>query len=124
MNTTLSRRSRFTRPAFLWSVVTLVVELMVRRFNHGWQLWLTLLPLLPAMLFFVALVRTIRKMDELQKRICFESASIAFVLTLILTFIGAGLDRAQLYHPAWDDVGSLMMLLFAGTYLVSVWTYR
>jgi hypothetical protein len=76
------------------------------------------------MFFFAALVRTVLKMDEMQKRICIESASIAFLLTLIITFVFGGLDQAGIGRPPWDEVGSFMLLLWAGAYAVSAWRYR
>ncbi|HEV7550246.1 MAG TPA: hypothetical protein VGP65_01095, partial [Candidatus Angelobacter sp.] len=68
--------------------------------------------------------RMILKMDELQKRICVESLSIAFLLTLLLTAIFVGLELARLPRPKWDDLGSYMMLLWACAYVFSVWRYR
>ncbi len=40
----------------------------------------------PSLFFWVALVHTIQKEDELQKRIWHESVFIAFMATLFLTF--------------------------------------
>lgn len=71
-----------------------------------------------------ALVRAIHKMDELQKRICLESVFIAFVVTLILTFVFAGLQDAGVFRAPWDDIGSYMMLFWAGAYVFSSWRYR
>jgi hypothetical protein len=132
MNTTptcSSPRSRFTRPVFLWALVALATEFAVEKFYHhasppqGVRL-LVLLPLIPALFFMVALVRAILHMDELQKRICLESVFIAFMLTLVLTFIFAGLDRAGIYHPTWDSLGTPMMFLWAVAYIFSSWRYR
>ncbi len=63
----------------------------------------------------------IPKIDELQKRICVESLSIAFLLTLVLTGIFVGLEHTGLHRPKWDDLGSYMMLLWACAYVFSVW---
>ena len=118
--------SRFTRPVFLWALAAGVTEMLVQWLltNHRAPQWVGLLPLLPSMCFFAALVRTVLKMDEMQKRICIESASFAFLLTLIITFIFGGLDQAGFGRPPWDEVGSFMLLLWAGAYAVSSWRYR
>jgi hypothetical protein len=50
------------------------------------------------MFFWLALVHMIQKVDELQKRIRFESVFIAFMATLALTFVLAGLDRAGIHR--------------------------
>jgi hypothetical protein len=86
--------------------------------------WLTLLPLIPALVFVLALFRAVQKMDELQKRICLESAFHAFLLTLVLAFVVAALDQARIYHAKSDALGTPMMFLWACAYVVSVWRYR
>jgi hypothetical protein len=132
MNTTpscSSTLSRFTRPVFLWALAALVAEFAVEQFYHrgsspqGLHL-LALLPLIPAILFMVAMVRAILRMDELQKRICLESVFIAFMFTLALTFVFAALESAGFYHPAWDSLGTPMMFLWAAAYIFSSWRYK
>ena len=123
------RRSRFTSPVFLWAMAALLSWLGVQWLGDHALLtprmwWLPLLPLLLMFLFAAAAARMILKMDELQKRICVESLSIAFVLTLVLTGIFVGLELAGLHRPKWDDLGSYMMLLWACAYVFSAWRYR
>jgi hypothetical protein len=122
-------RSRFTRPVFVWAVTALgteiVVEWLLRRgLPQATLRMVSLLPLLPAMFFMLALVRAIQRMDELQKRICLESVFSAFVLTLSLTFIFTGLDRAGIYRTPGNDIGTFMMLIWACAYAFSAWRYR
>jgi hypothetical protein len=126
MTTNRTFSSRFARPVFLWAVAAALTEILVQwLLTHGQvPRWWGLLPLHPSMFFFAALVRTVLKMDEMQKRICIESASIAFLLTLIITFVFGGLDQAGIGRPPWDEVGSFMLLLWAGSYAVSAWRYR
>jgi len=129
MSTIRTCRSRFTRPVFVWAVTALateiVVEWLLRRGLHQPTLGIvSLLPLIPAMLFMLALVRAIQKMDELQKRICLDSVFNAFMLTLSLTFIFAGLNRAGIYRAPGNDIGTLMMFLWACAYAFSAWRYR
>ncbi|MFY9659400.1 MAG: hypothetical protein WAJ97_02185 [Terriglobales bacterium] len=128
-NGTCSFRSRLTRPIFLWAVVALVTELAVEWLpSQGLYPQLprplTLLPLIPAMFFWVALVRAIQKVDELQKRIWYESVFIAFMATLALTFILAGLERAGIHRAPGDEVGSSMMLFWGCAYVFCAGRYR
>jgi hypothetical protein len=121
--------SRFTRPAFLWAFAALVTELAVEWFpkhvlHQPVPRLLTLLPLIPSMFFWVALVQTIQKMDELQKRIWYESVFIAFMATLVLTFVFAGLERAGIRRAPWDDIGSSMMLLWGCAYVFCAERYK
>jgi hypothetical protein len=118
--------TRFTRPVFLWAVAAALTELVATwLLKHGQgPRWLGLLPLLPYMCFFWALVRSVLKMDEMHQRICLESASIAFLLTLVITSVFDGIEQAGIGRAPWDVVGGLMLLLWAGAYTVSAWRYR
>lgn len=119
--------SRFTRPVFLWSVAALILELVAQwagRNGFPQYRWLELLPLVPMALFLVALVRAILRMDELQQRICLESIAVAFVLTLALTLVFIGLERADIYRVKWNELGTYMLFLWACAYVFSVWRYR
>lgn len=123
-------RSRFSRPLFLWALAALITELALhflfgtRPPNQRLQ-FLTLLPLVPIAFFLVALVRTIQRMDELQKRITLESFAIAFILTLILILAVEGLQSAGINYPALrDEVGSFMLFFWACAYVFSVRRYR
>jgi FtsH-binding integral membrane protein len=124
------RKSRFTRPVFLWAMAALLTALVVRWLGDHARLTARELvigigaSLLLMLLFAVSAARMILKMDELQKRICVESLSIAFLLTLVLTAIFVGLELAGLHRQKWDDLGSYMMLLWACAYVFSVWRYR
>src|ERR1700678_3316309 len=118
--------SRFTRPVFLWAVAAALTELLVTWLvAHGHvPRALGLLPVLPYMIFFGAMVRSVLKMDEMQKRICLESASIAFLLTLIITAFFGGFEQAGIGHPPWQEARRFMMLLWACCYAVSSWRDR
>jgi uncharacterized membrane protein len=118
--------SCFTRPVFLWAIAAALTQVLVTWLVVHKQVpqSLGLLPVLPYMFFFGAMVRSVLKMDEMQKRICLESASIAFLLTLIITAFFAGIELAGIGRPPWEEVGGFMMLLWAGAYAVSSWRYR
>jgi hypothetical protein len=126
MSTNRTFSSRFTRPVFLWAVAAALTELLTTWIlvHKGRPRWLGLLPLLPYMCFFWVLVRSVLKMDEMHRRISLESASIAFLLTLIITSIFGGIEQAGIGHAPWEEVGGLMLLLWAGAYAVSSWRYR
>jgi hypothetical protein len=117
-------RSRFTRPVFLWAAAALLAEVGVRQVSGAYARWMGLLPAVLMLFFIWAAVRMMMKMDELQQRICLESFSIAFLLTLALTIVLAGLERAGAYRARGDDLGTQMMVLWACSYLFSAWRYR
>jgi hypothetical protein len=130
MNPNLIRRSQFTRPVFLWAMAALLTWLGLlwlggRALLTARELTIGIVASLLLMFLFAAsAARMILKMDELQKRICVESLSIAFLLTLVLTGIFVGLEHTGLLKPKWDDLSSYMMLLWACAYVFSVWRYR
>jgi hypothetical protein len=125
---TCAWHSRFTRPVFLWALCAALTEFAVQSLGKTatWSVppWFTFLPVIPAILFVTTLFRAVQRMDELQKRICLESVFIAFMLTLVLAFVVAGLDQAGIYHAEFDALGAPMMGLWACAYIVSVWRYR
>lgn len=126
MTTNRTFSSRFTRPTFLWAVAAALTEIAATWLvKHGRvPQWVGLVPLVPYMFFFAAMVRIVLKVDEMQKRIYLESASLAFLLTLIITAVFGGLEQAGIYRAPWEEVGSLMLLLWAGAYAFSSWRYR
>lgn len=104
MTTNPNRSSRLTRilaqPFVLWGIAALATALTVRwMFKHvelhspARQL-LGFLPALLAVLFVVAFVKDVRKLDEMVKRIHLQAAAIAFLLTVVLTFVFDGLNDA------------------------------
>jgi hypothetical protein len=118
------------RPAFVWSIIGLAVV-----FIAGWlfrfvnlsptiRIVLALLPLIPGSLFLFHLVKGIRGLDELQQRIYTETATLTFIVTVLLTFLFGSLQRAGLYTATWDDIGNTMMLVWVCMYLISDWRYR
>ena len=122
-------RPRFSRPLFLWALAGLITQLALRYFVGATPpdrlRFLMLLPLVPEAFFIGALVRAILKMDELERRITLESIAIAFILTLALTFVLAGLESAGVNYPSVrDEVGTLMLGFWACSYIFSVWRYR
>ena len=125
---TCTWHSRFTRPVFLWALCALLTQIAVEVLGKiaTWTVpsWLTLLPVIPAVFFVMVLFRAVQRMDELQKRICLESVFIAFMLTLVLAFVVAGLDGAGIYHAKSDALGTPMIGIWACAYIVSAWRYR
>jgi len=129
MSSIASCRPRFSRPLFLWALAGQLTQLAVQFFVGGTTdprlRLLMLLPLVPEAFFVATLVRTIQKMEELERRIILESIAVAFILTLVLTLALAGLQSAGFNYPSLrDEVGTLMLLFWACAYVLSLWRYR
>ena len=104
MDTNSNPRSRFVcivgQPFVLWGIAALATALTVKwRFRHE-ELHsparpiLGFLPALLAVLFVVAFVKEVRKLDEMRRHIHLQAAAISFLLTVILTFVFDGLKSA------------------------------
>ena len=122
---------RVRRPVAAWALTALVTELVVEQvlgrepsLPPSTRMAVALAPLLPSLLFVLALVRMVLHMDELQKLICLESVFVAFVGTLALAFVFSALQQAGVSRPPWDSVGEAMLVLWAVAYVYSSWKYR
>jgi hypothetical protein len=130
MKQTMKRYVIVFRPAFVWGIIGLAVV-----FASSWffqyavlsptlRILLALLPLIPGGLFLFSLVKGIRGLDELQQRIYTETATLTFIVTILMTFLFGSLQRAGLYSAKWDDIGNTMMFVWVCIYLLNDWRYR
>ncbi|HAY49934.1 MAG: hypothetical protein CMO04_03105 [Thalassospira sp.] len=63
---------------------------------------ISLLPMLPAIFICAVIVRTIRQMDEMQRKLQFEALAMAFAGTALITFgygflEGSGLPKVSMF---------------------------
>lgn len=130
MKQTLKRYIIVFRPAFVWGLIGLAVVFASSWFfqsvvlSPALRILLALLPLIPGGLFLFYLVKGLRGFDELQQRIYTETATMTFIVTILLTFLFGSLQRAGLYTAKWDDIGNTMMFVWICIYLLNEWRYR
>jgi hypothetical protein len=134
MATDSSRCWRLTsilvRPFVLWGIATLATALTVKwLFTHvelhsPAKPMLGFLPALLAILFVVAFVKDVRKLDEMRRRIHLQAAAIAFLLTVILTFVFDGLKDAGIYRATLSDLNTATVLIWATALIVLSLRYR
>jgi FtsH-binding integral membrane protein len=130
MTVNCSWGSRLRQPVFVWGAAALATQLAVDwlfDYRHPRSLAWSCFAFLPALMWILVIVGFVRAFltsDELQQRIHLQAASIAFVLTVILTLIFAGLARAGIYQGTWNDLGSPLMFLLLVAYVFSAWRYR
>lgn len=87
----------------------------------------SLLGLLPPLMWIfviAAYVRAVSGLDELQRRVHMQAASVAFVLATVLILVLAALDRAGMYHATWSGASNSLIFLLMISYVVPVWKYR
>jgi FtsH-binding integral membrane protein len=130
MTVNCSWSSRLRQPVFVWGAAALATQLTVDwlfKYKPPRPLVWSFLGFLPALMWIFVIaefVRAFLKSDELQQRIHLQAGSIAFVLTVILALIFAGLERAGIYQGTWSDLGSPLMFLLLVAYVFSAWRYR
>jgi ABC-type Fe3+-siderophore transport system permease subunit len=118
----------FGRPFVLWGIVALATALAVQWVFKHEELHspvrpiLALLPALMAVLFVVAFVRDVRKLDEMVRRIHLQAAAISFLMTVILTFFFEGLKDAGIYRATMSDLHAV--LIWAATLIFLSLRYR
>jgi hypothetical protein len=123
MATNSSRRSRLTsilaRPFVLWGMAALATTLTVQWIFKHEELhspakpMLGFLPALMAILFVVAFVKDVRKLDEMIRRIHLQAAATSFLLIVILTFVFDGLKDAGIYRATLSDLDTATVLIWA-----------
>ena len=134
MATNSSRRSRLTsilaQPFVLWGIAALATALTVRWIFEHEELhsparqMLGFLPALLAILFVVAFVKGVRKLDEMRRHIHLQAAAISFLLTVILTFVFDGLKSAGIYSATLSDLDTATVLIWAAALIFLSLRYR
>ena len=131
-NYSLGSRLRcvFARPFVLWGIAALATALTVEWIFRHEELhsparpMLGFLPALLAVLFVVAFVKDVRKLDEMKRRIHLQAAAIAFLLTVILTFVFDGLKSAGIYSATLADLDTATVLIWAAALIFLSLRYR
>jgi hypothetical protein len=122
--------SIFARPFVLWGIAALATALTVKWiFNHEElhspaRAMLGFLPALMAVLFVVAFVKDVRKLDEMARRIHLQAAAISFMLTVILTFVFDGLKTAGIYRATLSDLDTATVVIWACALIFLSMRYR
>jgi Kef-type K+ transport system membrane component KefB len=134
MATDSSRCFRLTsilaRPFVLWGMGALATALAVKWIFKHEELHtpartiLGFLPVLLAIMFVVAFLKDIRKLDEMGRRIHLQAAAVAFLLTVILTFVCDGLKSAGIYTATLSDFDTATVLIWAAALIFFSLRYR
>jgi hypothetical protein len=96
-------------------VVVLVISTQLLTNNIGGAALRPLvafLPMLPAVLVIAAIIRHLRRIDELEQRIQLEALALAFMGTAFLTFSYGFLEIVGFPHISWFAVWPIMAVLW------------
>jgi hypothetical protein len=82
----------------------------MRQADARWQLPVALLPLIPTLFVFAAIVRLVRRTDELFRRICIESLALAGGATALAAVTYGLIEGGQLPRlSAWWTYATFMV---------------
>jgi hypothetical protein len=90
----------------------------------AWRYYVAALPVLPAGLLIWLFVRSLARLDELQKRVQVQAFGFAVGATALLTFGYGFLEGAGLPHLPWTYVLPLMVVLWALGAAIFRWRTR
>ncbi|MXY98952.1 MAG: hypothetical protein F4Z29_14755 [Gemmatimonadetes bacterium] len=107
-------------------VVVQVVSLMFLRENPDspWRIPVTVSPVIPLVFMMLAVVRFVRRMDEMLRHLHLEAVLIAYITTVILCISYGLLENVGFptFNTMW--VGFAMILLWSVGQLVAGRKYR
>ncbi len=105
----------------LFLVTTAIAAFLLRRFDipEPWQYVVGALSVLPALLIAFGMLRTIRRQDELFRRVQFEAIAFAAALVWLFTFSWGALEFMELVPrlPAYVIATSIVFLYGFGGWL-------
>ena len=95
--------------------IVLIISILILNSAPKEAIWrpvVALLPMLPAVFVIIAVVRELKRIDELQQRIQLEALAIAFMGTAFLTFSYGFLENVGFPHISWFAVWPIMAVLW------------
>lgn len=92
--------------------------------GEGVRTALSLAPLLPGLAVCWAVVRQLRRLDEMQRRLQLEALGLAFAGTALLTFGYGFLENVGFPKLSMFSVWPLMAGLWAAGVAIGAWRYR
>lgn len=97
--------------SLLYAVFLVISVNWLQRTNPGapWKYAIAIFPVLPSLLIPVVVARSIREMDELQRKIEFEGLAFGFCATAVLSLGYGFLGNAGVPQLNWIWVWVLMM---------------
>ena len=87
--------------------------------GDGWQIAIALTPLVPVLFVFAAVVRVLRRTDELSRQICVDSLAIAGGATALLAVTYGLIEGGRFPHlSAWWTYVTFMAAWLIATFVV------
>lgn len=109
----------------LYSILlTLSVRWLGAHPHNQWRVPVALLPMLPSLLIVSAVLRYLRRVDEMQRQIQLEALGFAFAGTALITFGYGFLEGVGFPRVSAFVVWPVMAILWIVGGFLSRWRYR
>jgi hypothetical protein len=105
-----------------------VVMMVSRKLLHGallrdagdaWQIGVAVLPIVPTLFVFIAVVRLLRRTDEFHRQVCVDSLAIAGGVTVLLAITYGLIEGGRVpYLSAWWTYCTFMTAWLIATFFV------
>jgi hypothetical protein len=108
-----------------YTAVLVVTLMLLNRHDVGapWRAVVALAPMLPGCATCWAIVRQLARVDELQRRIQYESIAIAFAATALLTFSYGFLENVGYPRLSMFSVWPVMGAIWGVCVGINAWRY-
>ncbi|MEM7692131.1 MAG: hypothetical protein AAF991_11745 [Pseudomonadota bacterium] len=74
------------------------VGFLIKHPDSPWKVWISVTPMIPAILATIAVLRALRQLDEMQRSIQMNSFAISFLIVGLVTFTYGFLENVGFPH--------------------------
>ena len=124
----LQSGQRYNRAAIGWALVSgamaIICGWLLRNTDPSPAMRLTYaaLPVIPSILYLLAVVKAVRALDELHRRIQLEAVAFAFVATLVLSLSYGMLQKSGFFRGwawNWEGIWGLMIVTWVAGQVIA-----
>ena len=91
----------------------------LRDASDGWQIAVAVMPIIPTLFMFIAIVRLIRRTDEFHRQVCVDSLAIAGGATALLAVTYGLIEGGRFPHlSAWWTYSTFMIAWLIASFFV------
>ena len=105
-------------------LLTFSISWVPKHQDSPWRYVVAILPMLPGAFIVFGIMRTIRKLDEMERRILLEAAAFGFVFTMFWLLSQAFLSLVGVPQPSSITIVFVMSMLLVAGKLIGKWRYR
>ncbi|MDC0598666.1 hypothetical protein OAP18_02345 [Gammaproteobacteria bacterium] len=106
--------------------ITLFFSIAFLASNPGspWRIWISILPIIPAILSTFVVIRALKMLDELQQRVQLTSYAVSFAIVGLTTFTYGFLENVGFPHIPYVWIFPFMISIWGITTPIVARLYR